>query len=85
MSEDEICRWQDAIRVLLLKHAPKANIDGGGCDSGDPLDLTLCEISQAFAYFEDRAFDALQEIGLDSEGYDSALDAVLKLFPDDGS
>lgn len=45
---DEIGRWQKAIYDLLRAHVPHPDsIDGGGCDSGDPLDFTLSEISQA--------------------------------------
>jgi hypothetical protein len=50
--EKELRRWQEAIREAVIKHsgAPDHIIDGGGCDSGDPLDLTLAEIAQGFAY-----------------------------------
>ena len=43
---EEQSRWQDAIYQRLRQVAGDA-IDGGGCDSGDPLDVTLCEIGQA--------------------------------------
>lgn len=48
--ETELRRWQDAIRDLLcdLTGDDGTKIDGGGCDSGDPLDLTLTEIRQAW-------------------------------------
>lgn len=48
----ELGRWQEAIRELLIKAsgAPADAIDGSGCDSGDPLDLTLTEISAALRY-----------------------------------
>lgn len=45
--EQEVMRWQKAIYELCKKYAGDS-IDGGGCDSGDPLDFTLAEISQAF-------------------------------------
>ena len=48
----EITRWQNAIYALLQKAVPDANVDGGGCDSGDPLDFTLSEISQALGYLK---------------------------------
>lgn len=37
-------RWQDAIDELIHRLNPKIEVDGSGCDSGDPLDLTLTEI-----------------------------------------
>ena len=47
---------QDRILLKLyeITGAPKGRIDGSGCDSGDPVDLTLSEISQAFGYLEDK-------------------------------
>lgn len=41
--DDEQGRWQEAIGDLLWKLSGK-QVDGAGCDSGDPLDLTLTEI-----------------------------------------
>lgn len=57
-NDKEIGRWQDAIYDLCCKRAPKANIDGAGCDSGDPLDLTLAEIGQMAGALEEDS-DAL--------------------------
>lgn len=52
--------WQDAILARLRERVTRLvpdfnpyHIDGGGCDSGDPLDLTLSEIDQAFMAIED--------------------------------
>lgn len=58
----EISRWQAAIRAHVIRHsgAPDDRIDGGGCDSGDPLDVSLAEIGQGFAWFGD-ALDALRK------------------------
>ena len=48
--EHEQARWQKRIYQELCDAAAAAelniNIDGGGCDSGDPLDFTTDEISQ---------------------------------------
>ena len=52
---------QDRIRDLCQKDIP-VNIDGSGCDSGDPMDLTLAEISQAINYWRDEAFDVQQRL-----------------------
>ena len=60
--EDELGRWQDAIYKLACDLAPDAQIDGGGCDSGDPLDLTTDEISQAFAYWDNLLFDTMESV-----------------------
>jgi len=46
-------RWQQAIYELCRKHAIAPDcIDGSGCDSGDPLDLTLTEIGQVICQLE---------------------------------
>ncbi len=54
--DSELSRWQCAIRNLLceLTGDDGENIDGGGCDSGDPLDLTLTEIRQAWSLAQDQ-------------------------------
>ena len=54
-NEDELRRWQDAIRNEVIKQsgAPDCDIDGGGCESGDPLDLTLTEIRQGFRHVKE--------------------------------
>ncbi len=45
--DKEMGRWQAAIYALCRKEAIQAeDIDGSGCDSGDPLDLTLAEVGQ---------------------------------------
>lgn len=55
--EEELRRWQDEIRgaVIDASGASDCDIDGGGCDSGDPLDLTLTEISQGFVFLKEAA------------------------------
>lgn len=52
MDDDEMTRWQDEIRRVVIEcsGAPDCDIDGGGDDSGDPLDLTLNEIRQGFRH-----------------------------------
>jgi len=60
--ETEQGRWQEAIYKLACELAPDAQIDGGGCDSGDPLDLTLDEISQAFSYWDNLLFDSMESV-----------------------
>jgi hypothetical protein len=52
----EQARWQLAVYKLLCKHVPApGDIDGGGCDSGDPLDFTLTEIKQAICQVQNPA------------------------------
>lgn len=46
--ELEQARWQEAIYDLLTKLSGDNSLDGSGCDSGDPLDVTLTEISLAW-------------------------------------
>ena len=63
----EIRRWQDGIRDHLIKQfdVPDGRIDGAGCDSGDPLDFTLAEITQGIGYLiDDRPSlsDAIKEV-----------------------
>lgn len=41
--ESEQARWQSAITDLISQYA---DVDGAGCESGDPLDVTLSEIQQ---------------------------------------
>ncbi len=50
----ELRRWQDGIRDMLMQRCG-SNIDGSGCDSGDPLDFTIAEIEQAFSIIGDAA------------------------------
>lgn len=51
----EAGRAQDAIYKLIQSHVPKPDlIDGGGCDSGDWLDLTLSEIGQGIAQLREQ-------------------------------
>jgi hypothetical protein len=52
-SEKEPGRWQDAIYKLLVEET-NDSIDGGGCDSGDPLDFTISEISQAIGILKEE-------------------------------
>lgn len=49
----EQARWQKSLYDLSRKHAIAPNeIDGSGCDSGDPLDLTLAEVGQVICQLE---------------------------------
>lgn len=52
--EKEQARWQDEIYKMLCRVCPEAQIDGGGCDSGDPLDLTISEVAQGLNHWEER-------------------------------
>jgi hypothetical protein len=52
---------QDAIRNKVIELSGYTEVDGSGCDSGDPLDLTLTEIAQGFTYIDNRLFDAIKE------------------------
>lgn len=51
--EKEQGRWQDAIYKLLVKECGDS-IDGGGCDSGDPLDFTLSEVGQGLGILQEQ-------------------------------
>ncbi len=41
--------------------APPDFIDGSGCESGDPVDLTLSEIMQGFNYYADTFLEPLEK------------------------
>ena len=61
--DEVIGRWQLEIyrlccSIVTVDGEEQINIDGGGCDSGDPLDLTLDEISQAANYWIDRCHES---------------------------
>lgn len=61
--DDGLRRWQDTIRerVITKSGAPDHSIDGAGCDSGDPLDLTLAEIDQGFNFIDNEFYDTINE------------------------
>lgn len=52
--EKEQGRWQEEIYGLVCKQCPTASIDGKGCESGDPLDVTLSEVGQGLAHWIDN-------------------------------
>jgi len=51
-SDEEIGRWQQEIYKLVIDLSGH-EVDGSGCDSGDPLDLTLSEIREGFSFLKD--------------------------------
>jgi len=61
--EGEGTRWQDAIYKLVKELSGSDVIDGGGCDSGDPLEYTLAEIREGFNYVKEREAPACDECG----------------------
>lgn len=62
--EADYGRWQNKIRDLVIRMsgAPKYAIDGGGCESGDPLDFTLTEIKLGFAHLDDKLRERIAEL-----------------------
>lgn len=60
MNDDEAGRWQQAIYKrccdVVAGLRKTTIIDGAGLDSGDPLDLTLAEIGQAFNCLRDEIY-----------------------------
>ncbi len=52
--EAEQVRWQERLDKIVRSVDPKGEIDGGGCDSGDPLDLTEAEMCQAFDFLSEQ-------------------------------
>ena len=64
----EQARWQEAIRGVVLdgvKDIPEPyrpiDIDGSGCDSGDPLDLSLAEVQQGLNAWSNYVYDTRSE------------------------
>lgn len=55
-TDKEAGRWQDAIRetVIRVGEVPDDLVDGAGCDSGDPLDVSLSEICQGLNYIAEQ-------------------------------
>lgn len=75
-------REQNSIRELVIKLSGCDDIDGSGCDSGDPLDLTLTEISQGFNHIENRLYDAItaRRPGLQWPEGKTAVDVAIELI-----
>lgn len=63
ITNDITLETQNRIRnlVIRLSGAKDGLIDGSGCDSGDPVDLTLNEIAQGFNYLLDEVIDPLKK------------------------
>lgn len=70
--EKEVQRWQEGIlsevtdqldRDASLIGEHRRTIDGAGCDSGDPLDVSLAEISLGMASYSDALADARSKLG----------------------
>jgi hypothetical protein len=80
--DEELGRWQQAIYEQIQKLAPGANIDGGGCDSGDSLDLTLTEIAQGFNYWDNLLFETMEAVShsnIEGSTFRAAADLIKKL------
>lgn len=54
-------RIRDAVEVFTRVRTPGVTIDGSGCDSGDPVDLTISEVTQGLNAFDDALYDCEQE------------------------
>jgi len=73
MTDEEITRWQERIQDITGKY----NVDGGGCDSGDPLDFSAAEIQMALAKLEDEK-DELSKTLSDKESIIAGFVDLLK-------
>ncbi len=61
--DKEIGRWQREIYDAIKEHTgADSEIDGAGCDSGDPLDFTLTGIAQGFEYMKQRVIEACAKV-----------------------
>jgi hypothetical protein len=54
IEDREAARWQERITPILQKIY---DIDGAGCESGDALDVTECEIRQAIRHLQEDVID----------------------------
>lgn len=52
-NDEEFIRLQDAIYAVLRDEVSES-IDGGGCDSGDPVEFTVEEVRQGIAILKER-------------------------------
>ena len=84
--DKEMGRWQDAIKDLLDKNLPDPDddVDGSGCDSGDPLDLSLSEISQALSRWQDKLHESIDVSHLSPEQVQRAQNFINALTPTEG-
>jgi hypothetical protein len=75
--------WQDKIRGALCAVVPDPHrIDGGGCDSGDPLDLTLAEVAQAVNQLTDRADEKIAALTAERDAARRAAEGKALLHPE---
>lgn len=66
--EAEQARWQKRLDAQIAEVYPDR--DGGGCESGDPLDVTDSELRQAFNYLAEVADELRSQL--------AARDAVIE-------
>lgn len=82
-ADEEIGRWQQAIYKAIKEHSgADVEIDGGSCDSGDPLDFTLTEISQGFNYLDNLLFEAMESVShskIEGSTFLAAVELIKKL------
>lgn len=72
-SDKEFLRLQDSIYAILRDEVSET-IDGGGCDSGDPVEFTVEEVGQGIEMLKQRIVDAEAALAALEERYDSAKD-----------
>lgn len=83
-SAEEQGRWQQAIYELCcecVKGLQGVIIDGSGCDSGDPLELSLAEIRLAINAWNDEAYEARKERDAALARAEAAEKALAELGP----
>lgn len=60
--EAEQARWQTAIYESCVKCSGKTDLDGSGCDSGDPLDFSTTEIEMAINHVANQRDELLEAV-----------------------
>jgi hypothetical protein len=63
IADEEATRWQKRFEWLHQKYG----VDGGGCDSGDPLDFTETEVQLVIVQFENQITDLTRQHAEDVE------------------
>ena len=66
VTDEDVREFQEQVRDKFLAEMDvlklKGDIDGGGCDSGDWRDFTLCEIQQGINVLSEAVSDLRKQV-----------------------
>lgn len=74
--EAEQARWQEAIYAECVDTSGHKHLDGSGCDSGDPLDLTVTEVGMAIGYVIDQRDELKADLAAAQQKHAALVEAV---------